>query len=102
MYKRLEVLKLAEELENITKFYWGYGISGSQFYEYKCRFQEQGFEELKDLSPIHQSHPFTTSKQIFKRSLELSAHILLKYAVILKSLLKYKKESNLNQLFRRF
>lgn len=88
MYKRLEALKLAEELGNITKVCRERGISRSQFYEYKRRFQEQGFEGLRDLPPIHQSHPFTTSKEIVKRLLELSAQYPAKGCGYLEILLK--------------
>lgn len=88
MYKRLEALKLAEELGNITKVCRERGISRSQFYEYKRRFQEEGFEGLRDLPPIHKSHPFTTSKEIVKRLLELSAQYPSKGCGYLEILLK--------------
>jgi len=35
-------------------------FSRTQFYEYKRRFQTHGLEGLKDLPPIHKTHPFTT------------------------------------------
>ena len=73
MYQRLEALKLAEELGNITKVCLDQGISRSRFYEYKKRFQKYGFEGLRDLPPIPKSHPATTSKAVVKRLLELSA-----------------------------
>ncbi|MCD6340141.1 MAG: helix-turn-helix domain-containing protein, partial [Verrucomicrobia bacterium] len=33
------------------------GLSRSRFYEYKRRFQTHGIEGLKDLPPVHKSHP---------------------------------------------
>lgn len=57
MYKRLEALKLAEEIGNITKVCRERGISRLLFYEYKRRFQKYSFEGLKDLPPTPKSHP---------------------------------------------
>jgi hypothetical protein len=47
-------------------------MSRTQFYEFKRRFQTHGFEGLKDLPPIHKSHPQTTPKETVERILELS------------------------------
>lgn len=93
MYKRLEALKLAEELGNITKVCLERGISRSRFYEYKKRFQKYGFEGLRDLPPIPKSHPFTTSKAIVKRLLELSALYPSKGCGYLEVLLKREGKS---------
>ncbi|RLG35236.1 hypothetical protein DRN98_01605 [Methanosarcinales archaeon] len=38
----------------------------------KRRFQTHGLEGLKDLPPIHKSHPFTTPPETVERILELS------------------------------
>ncbi|SFA61666.1 leucine-zipper of insertion element IS481 [Paracoccus halophilus] len=35
----------------------------NSFYEWKRRFQTQGSDGLKDLPPIHNSHPQTTSPE---------------------------------------
>ncbi len=45
-------------------------ISRSQFYEYKKRYQEQGLEGLKDLPPIHKSHPQTTAPEVVEQIME--------------------------------
>ncbi len=47
-------------------------MSRTQFYEYKRRFQEQGLAGLKDLPPIHKSHPQTTPPEVVERVLALS------------------------------
>lgn len=56
MHQRLEALKLAEELGNVSRVCRERGISHTQFYEYRKRFKEQGFEGLRDLPPIHKTH----------------------------------------------
>ena len=38
-----------------------------ELYEWKRRFQTQGFEGLKDLPPIHRSHPQTTPVEVVER-----------------------------------
>lgn len=47
MHQRLEALKLAEELGNVSRVHRERGISHTQFYEYRKRFKEQGFEGLR-------------------------------------------------------
>ncbi len=47
-------------------------VSKTQFYEYKRRFQTHGLAGLKDLPPIHKSHPFTTPPEVVDRILALS------------------------------
>lgn len=73
MYQRLEMLKLIEELGNVNRVCKERDISHTQFYEYRRRFWEQGFEGLRDLPPIHKTHPQTTSPEAEKRILELAA-----------------------------
>ena len=74
MYQRLEALQLAEELGNVSRVCReGGGISPTQFYEYRKRFREQGFEGLRDLPPIHKTHPQTTPPEVEQRILELVA-----------------------------
>ncbi len=48
------------------------GVSRTQFYEYKRRFQTHGLEALVDLPPIHKSHPQTTPPEIVDKILELA------------------------------
>ena len=35
------------------------GMDRTSFYEWKGRFQTHGFDGLKDLPPVHQSHPMS-------------------------------------------
>ena len=69
---RLSVLELAAALGNVAKACRHRGISRSQFYEYKRRFQTHGIEGLKDLPPIHHTHPMTTPVDHINRLIELS------------------------------
>ena len=57
---KLSVLELAERLGNVTEACKQKGVSRTQFYEYKRRFQTHSLEVIKDLPPIHKSHPYTT------------------------------------------
>lgn len=63
---RLSVLELARELGNIAEACRQRGLDLTSFYEWKRRLrtdsldQTHGFEGLKDLPPIHKSHPQTT------------------------------------------
>jgi hypothetical protein len=43
-----------------------------KFYEYKRRFQTHGMEGLKDLPPVHKSHPMSTPKEVQEKILALS------------------------------
>lgn len=70
--QRLSVLELAKALGNVTVACKQRGVSRSQFYEYKRRFQLYGMEGLRDLPPIHHSHPFTTSPEVEQRILSLA------------------------------
>jgi len=53
--QRLSALQLAEALGNVSEACRRRGISRTQFYEYKRRFQTHGLEGLKDLPPVHRS-----------------------------------------------
>lgn len=55
--QRLSVLELAEQLGNVTEACRRRGMDRTSFYEWKRRFQTHGLEGLKDLPPIHKSHP---------------------------------------------
>ena len=70
---RLSALQLAEILGNISEVCRRRGISRTQFYEYKRRFQTHGLEGLKDLPPIHKTHPQTTPPENVKKLLNWSA-----------------------------
>ena len=69
---RLSVLELAEALGNVSEACRRRGLSRTQFYEYKKRFQTHGIEGLKDLPPVHKSHPMTTPKEVQEKILALS------------------------------
>ena len=69
--QRLNVLELAEALGNVSEACRQRGVSRTQFYEYKRRFQTHGLEGLRDLPPIHPSHPLTTPVEVEERILAL-------------------------------
>jgi len=69
---RLSVLELAKELGNVAEACRQRGLDRTSFYEWKRRFQTQGFEGLKDLPPIHKSHPQTTPAETVERIKELA------------------------------
>jgi len=69
---KLSVLELAQSLGNVSQACRQRGVSRTQFYEYKRRFQTHGLKGLKDLPPIHKSHPMTTPPEVVKRILEVS------------------------------
>lgn len=71
-YQRLSILQLAEALGNVSEACRQRGMTRTQFYEFKKRFQEQGVEGLKDLPPIHKSHPFTTPPEVQDQVIALS------------------------------
>lgn len=70
--QRLSVLELAEALGNVSEACRRRGMTRTQFYEYKRRFQLCGLEGLKDLPPIPKSHPFTTPPEVEERIIALS------------------------------
>src|SRR5215213_2999018 len=70
--QRLSVLELAEALDNVSEACRRRGISRTQFYEYKRRFQTHGIEGLKDLPPVHKSHPMTTPREVQEKIVTLS------------------------------
>ena len=65
--QRLSVLELAQKLGNAAEACRRRGMDRTSFYEWKRRFQTQGFEGLKDLPPIHKSHPMTTPPETVAR-----------------------------------
>lgn len=71
-HHRLSVLQLAEALNNVSVACRQRGMTRTQFYEYKRRFELQGLEGLKDLPPIHKSHPQTTPPETVERIVALS------------------------------
>lgn len=69
---RLSVLELAEALQSVSAACRQRGMTRTQFYDYKRRFELQGLEGLKDLPPIHKTHPQTTPAETVERILALS------------------------------
>jgi len=69
---RLSVLELAEQLGTVREACRQRGVSRTQFYKYKRRFQTHGLEGLKDLPPIHKLHPQTTPPEVVERIVALS------------------------------
>jgi len=69
---KLSVLELAQTLGNVSEACRQRGVSRTQFYEYKRRFQTHGIEGLKDLPPIPKSNPLTTPVEYVERILALS------------------------------
>lgn len=65
--QRLSVLELARELGNVAEACRQRGLDRTSFYEWKRRFQTQGFDGLRDLPPIHKSHPQTTPEAVVER-----------------------------------
>lgn len=61
------MLELAQELGNVAEACRQRGLDRTSFYEWKRRFQTQGFVGLKDLPPIHRSHPQTTPEPVVER-----------------------------------
>src|SRR5437588_5944955 len=70
--QRLSVLQLAEALDNVSAACRQRGMTRTQFYDYKRRFELQGLEGLKDLPPIHKTHPQTTPPEVVEQMLALS------------------------------
>jgi transposase InsO family protein len=69
---RLSVLELAEALGNVSAACRQRGMTRTQFYDYKQRFELQGIEGLKNLPPIHKNHPQTTAPEVVARIVALS------------------------------
>lgn len=70
--QRMSVLQLAEALGNVSAACKRMGMDRTSFYEWKRRFQTHGIEGLKDLPPIHQTHPQTTPPEVEERILAVS------------------------------
>lgn len=70
--QRLSVLQLAQTLGSVSEACRQRGMTRTQFYDYKRRFELQGLEGLKDLPPIHKTHPQTTPPAVVEQILALS------------------------------
>jgi transposase InsO family protein len=71
--QRLSVLQLAEELGSVASACRRAKMDRTSFYEWKRRFQLYGLTGLKDLPPVHRTHPLTTPPEVIERMLALSA-----------------------------
>lgn len=69
--RKLEILKSAEKSGNVSKTCCSFGISRTVFYKYKRNYLKLGLEGLKNLPPIHHSHPQTTPDRTINRILEI-------------------------------
>jgi transposase InsO family protein len=65
--QRLSVLELAQALGNVKEACRRRGMDRTSFYEWRKRFETQGLEGLKDLPPIHKTHPQTTPPEVVER-----------------------------------
>lgn len=70
--QRMSVLQLAEALGNVSEACRRSGMDRTSFYEWKRRFQTHGIEGLKDLPPIHNTHPQTTPPEVEAKILQVS------------------------------
>jgi transposase InsO family protein len=70
--QRLSVLELAEKLGNVSEACRRRGVTRTQFYEYKKRFEIFGLEGLADLPPIAKSHPQTTPVEVVEKICDLA------------------------------
>lgn len=61
---RLSVLELAREFGNVAEACRQRGMDRTSVYEGKQRFQMGGFERLRVLPPIHNSHLQTTPEDM--------------------------------------
>lgn len=70
--QRLRVLELSKQLGNVTQACRMSGMDRASFYEWKRRYQTHGLEGLKDLPPVHKTHPFTTPAHVREAVFALS------------------------------
>ncbi len=70
--QRLSILELAESLGNVSEACRQSGMTRTQFYKFKQRYQEQGEEGLKDLPPIPKSHPMAATPELVAQVLALA------------------------------
>jgi transposase len=70
--QRMSVLQLAQALGSVSAACRRMGMDRTSFYEWKRRFQTHGLDGLKDLPPVHKTHPMTTPPEVAERVLALS------------------------------
>lgn len=69
---KLTYLKLAKDLGNVSQVCRSAGLSRSEFYEMKRRFELEGFEGLINKPPIPKSHPDKKSEDVIDKVLEMT------------------------------
>lgn len=69
---RLSVLELAKKLGNVSQACRERGMTRTQFYQYKKRYEQFGLEGLKNLPPVHKSHPYSTPPELARMIVALS------------------------------
>lgn len=65
--QRLSVLELAQRLGNVAEACRRRGMDRTSFFEWRKRFETQGLEGLKDLPPVHKTHPQTTPAETVEK-----------------------------------
>ena len=70
--QRMSVLQMAQALGSVSAACRRSGMDRTSFYDWKRRFQTQGLEGLKDLPPVHRTHPMTTPPEVVEQVLTLS------------------------------
>lgn len=70
--QKMSVLELGQALCNITEACRRRGVSRTQFYEWKRRFQTHGLEGLKDLPPVVKNHPLQAPPETDEKIKELA------------------------------
>jgi transposase len=70
--KRLQFLQYAEKTGNVPEACKIFGISRTQYYEYKKRYKKYGRDGLANFPPIHYTHPNKLSKMVLRQIIKLS------------------------------
>jgi len=70
--RRLEILNLAQTLGNVSEACRQTNISRKTFYKYKTRFESDGMDGLRDRSPVHKTHPWTTPPETVNAVIAIS------------------------------
>lgn len=70
--RRLYLQLLAQDLGNVSQACRALGMTRTQFYKYRKRLKKYGLLGLRNLPPVHKSHPQTTPPEIVQRVIQLS------------------------------
>lgn len=70
--RRLSTLEFAARLGNIAEACRRRGMDRTSFYEWKRRFQLYGLDGLKDLPPVHKTHPQKLPASLVEELVRLS------------------------------